>query len=144
MLHPFSHSVAFCCVYLGVYAQSLKPVIRFIYVRVSVCTLVYSKSFRLWKLFHGFLRNLTLNQGTLKRFETFDEARGIWENVRMLWKSPRYAPVMKSSTFGLGLRVHDGGTFSTHETDCRGLMSLHGFHKRIIFVRECWSAVVSD
>ena len=89
------------------------------------------------KRFHGFLRNLTLNQGTLKRFETFDEARGIWENVRMLWKSPRYAPVMKSSTFGLGLRVHDGGTFSTHETDCRGLMSLHGFHKRIIFVREC-------
>ena len=29
------------------------------------------------KRFHGFLRDLTLNQGTLKRFETFDEARGI-------------------------------------------------------------------
>ena len=83
-------------------------------MRPSVSALIYSKSFRLQKRFHGFLRNLNLNQGTLKRFETFDEAGGISENVRMLWTSPGYAPVMKSSTFGLGLRVHDGGTFSTH------------------------------
>ena len=39
---------------------------------------------------------------------------GIWKIVRILWKSPRYAPVLKSSTFGLGPRVHDGGTFLTH------------------------------
>ena len=39
---------------------------------------------------------------------------GIWKIVRMLWKSPGYAPVMKSSTLGLGPRVHDGGTFLTH------------------------------
>ena len=79
MLHLFSHPVAFCCVWLGVVAQSLKPVIRFSYVRKDVtpnivgptmlgvvpfvCTLLYLKSFRLYKRFHGFLRNLTFNQG---------------------------------------------------------------------------------
>ena len=127
-----------CCFLLRVFGSCCaKFETGYLRARVSLHVGLLKVISTVKKRFHGFLRNLTLNQGTLKRFETFDEARGIWENVRMLWKSPRYAPVMKSSTFGLGLRVHDGGTFSTHETDCRGLMSLHGFHKRIIFVREC-------
>ena len=84
----FTPCCLICCVWLGVVTQSLKPVIRFSYVRkdvtpnivgptmlgvvASVCTLLYLKSFRLCmkksvRSFISFSSLLTL------KFRTYDD-----------------------------------------------------------------------